>query len=241
MIRRGRTLYRAVWRLIDDGGFSMASAVAYSFLLSLFPFCIFLAALAGTLGGRELADAAIAQLFQMVPETVAQALAPEVEKVMGHSQYRLLTLGAAIALFFATSAIESLRAALNVAYGVAKAARPALVLYAVILFVFATAAGMLAIAWGVVVGPALVAAAQLGAEHLAARPRPALADLALHHRRGHHAGTAAGLSPVARRRPAQPLGRLARRAAFGRAVDRSRPGSIPGGSPSATTRSSTPA
>ncbi len=158
MVRRGRTLYRAVWRLIDDGGFSMASAVAYSFLLSVFPFCIFLGALAGTIGGRELAAQAVAQLFEMVPETVAQALAPEVEKVMGHSQYKLLTLGAAVALFFATSAIESLRAALNVAYGI-KEGRSLLWCYTQsIFFVFATAAGMLAIAWGVVVGPALVAA-----------------------------------------------------------------------------------
>ncbi|MEZ5854332.1 MAG: YihY/virulence factor BrkB family protein [Hyphomicrobiaceae bacterium] len=158
MPRLVRTLYRAVWRLIDDGGFSMASAVAYSFLLSVFPFCIFLGALAGTIGGRELAAQAVAQLFEMVPEMVAQALAPEVMKVMGHSQYKLLTLGAAIALFFATSAIESLRAALNVAYGI-KEGRSLIWCYLQSLFfVFATAAGMLAIAWGVVVGPALVAA-----------------------------------------------------------------------------------
>ena len=118
MGRQIAILRRAAWRVFDDGGVSMAGAVAFSFLLSLFPFCIFLGALAGTLGGRELAAAAIAQLFQAVPETVAKALAPEVEKVMGQSQYGLVTIGAAISLFFATSAIESLRAALNSAYGV---------------------------------------------------------------------------------------------------------------------------
>ncbi|MDX2159177.1 MAG: YihY/virulence factor BrkB family protein [Hyphomicrobiaceae bacterium] len=158
MRRRIGTLYRALMRLIDDGGFSMAGAIAFAFLLSLFPFCIFLGALAGTLGGRELAAEAVAQLFQVVPDTVAKALAPEVEKVMGQSQYGLLTVGAGVSLFFATSAIESLRAALNVAYGVREGRSALWCFLQSILFVFATAAGMLAIAWGIVAGPALVAA-----------------------------------------------------------------------------------
>ena len=158
MRKAWNVLRLAVTRVIDDGGVSMAGAVAFSFLLSLFPFCIFLAALAGTLGGRELADAAIQQLFQSVPDTVASALAPEVEKVMGRTQYGILTLGAAISLFFATSAIESLRAALNVAYGVREGRSMLFCFFQSLIFVFATAAGMLAIAWGVVVGPALATA-----------------------------------------------------------------------------------
>jgi len=148
----------AVYRVFYDGGISMAGSVAFSFLLSLFPFCIFLAALAATLGGRELADAAINQLFEAVPDTVAKALAPEVEKVMGRTQYGILTLGAAISLFFATSAIESLRASLNVAYGIREGRSYLFCFLQSILFVFATAAGMVAIAWGVVVGPALATA-----------------------------------------------------------------------------------
>ena len=89
-------LRRALWTLFEDSGFSMAGAIAFSFLLSLFPFCIFLGALAGTIGGRELAEFAVGQLFDAVPEPVAKALAPEVARVMGESQYKLLTIGAAI-------------------------------------------------------------------------------------------------------------------------------------------------
>lgn len=136
----------------------MAGAVAFAFVLSIFPFCIFLGALAGTIGGRELADAAVAYLFEAVPETVARALAPEVEKVMGQSQYGLLTFGAAVALFFATSAIESLRAALNAAYGVREGRSAIWCFGQSVLFVFATAAGLLVLAWGVVVVPAFVEA-----------------------------------------------------------------------------------
>ena len=132
----------------------MAGAVAYSFVLSLFPFCIFLGALAAYFGGEALAKQGIEQLFQIAPAPVAEALAPEVMAVMGQSRFGLLTFGALIALFFATSAIESLRAALNVAYRVKEqrsyfrvpAARAR-------MFVVLSALGMLVLAWGVVVGP----------------------------------------------------------------------------------------
>ena len=150
-----KVLRRALWTLFEDSGFSMAGAVAFSFVLSLFPFCIFLGALAGTIGGRDLAAYAISQLFDAVPDPVAVALAPEVERVMGQSQYGLLTVGAAISLFFATSAIESLRAALNLAYRVKESRSFLWCIGQSSLFVFATAAGMLVMAWGVIVGPAL--------------------------------------------------------------------------------------
>ncbi|MGE0765076.1 MAG: YihY/virulence factor BrkB family protein [Hyphomicrobiaceae bacterium] len=155
MRRRWNVLRLAIYRVVDDGGISMAGAIAYSFLLSLFPFCIFLTALAATVGGRELADAAIHQLFQVVPDNVASALAPEVEQVIGRTRYGVLTFGGALSLFFATSAIESLRAGLNVAYGVREGRSMLFCYLQSIFFVFATAAGMLTITWGVVVGPAL--------------------------------------------------------------------------------------
>ena len=94
----------------------MAGAVAFSFVLSLFPFCIFLGAVAGLFGGEAFAKQGIERLFEIAPAPVAEALAPEVMAVMGRSRFDLLTFGALISLFFATSAIESLRAALNVAY-----------------------------------------------------------------------------------------------------------------------------
>lgn len=155
-----KVLRHALWTLFEDSGFSMAGAIAFSFLLSIFPFCIFLGALAGTIGGRDLAAYAVGQLFDAVPEPVAKALAPEVERVMGQSQYGLLTLGAAVSLFFATSAIESLRAALNVAYRVREMRSYIWCLAQSSLFVFATAASMLVLTWGVVVGPAIVANSQ---------------------------------------------------------------------------------
>ena len=157
MQRRLGILRRALWRLFEDSGFSMAGAIAFSVLLSLFPFCIFLGALAGTIGGRDLATYAVQQLFELAPEPVANALAPEVERVMGRSQFGLLTLGAAVALFFATSAIESLRSALNVAYRVRETRSFLFCILQSSFFVLITAIAILVVAWGVVVGPAIAA------------------------------------------------------------------------------------
>jgi membrane protein len=157
-------IFRQIWTVIAavravyaDSGFAMAGAVAFSFVLSLFPFCIFLGALAGVFGGEERAKQGIEQLFQIVPKPVAEALAPEVMAVMGRSRYDLLTVGAFVALFFATGAIESLRAALNVAYRQKETRSYPVCLLQSMAFVVVSAIGMLALTWGVVVGPELAA------------------------------------------------------------------------------------
>jgi membrane protein len=156
MLAQARTLWSALYDLFADSGFSMAGAVAFSFVLALFPFCIFLGAFAGYFGGEQLAKAAVEQLFNVVPPAVAQVLEPEVMAVMGRSRFGLLTFGALIALFFATSAVESLRAALNVAYREKETKSYPACLFQSMVLVLLSALGMLAIAWGVVAGPTLM-------------------------------------------------------------------------------------
>ena len=58
-MRRNWTLLTAIYRLYEHSQFSMAGAVAFSFVVSLFPFCILIGARAGILGGRELADVTV--------------------------------------------------------------------------------------------------------------------------------------------------------------------------------------
>ncbi len=154
---RYRTLLEAVYRLYEHSGFAMASAVAFSFVVSLFPFCIFLGALAGLFGGRELADAAVTQLFEILPGGVANGLAPEVRNIMTISRFDLLTVGGGLSLFFATTAIETLRAALNGAYRVHETRPYPLCLAMSMGFVFVSAASMLIVSWAVVVGPTIAA------------------------------------------------------------------------------------
>lgn len=154
-MRRPTTLGKALIELFENSGFAMAGSVAYSFVLSLFPFCIFLGALAGVFGGESLAQAAVRQLFEVLPKNIAEALAPEVLWVMGHSRIGLATASAALALFFATSSMESLRAALNVAYRAVETRNYLFCLARSGLFVLVGAVAMLIIAWTVLIGPAL--------------------------------------------------------------------------------------
>jgi membrane protein len=134
----------------------MAGAVAFSFVVSLFPFCIFLGALSGIFGGRQLALYAITHLFAVLPEPVAKGLATEVEAVMGSSRIDLLTVSGFLALFFATSAIETLRAALNGAYRVHETRPYPLCLMISMMFVFVSAISSLVLTWAVVVGPSVI-------------------------------------------------------------------------------------
>ncbi len=154
-MKRIRTVFEALYQVYEHSGFALAGAVAFAFILSLFPFCIFLGALSGIFGGRELADQAIAQLFDILPRPVAEGLTPEVEAVMGNSRIDLLTVSGFLALFFATSAIETLRAALNGAYRVHETRPYPLCLLISMLFVFVSAVSTLFLTWAIVVGPAL--------------------------------------------------------------------------------------
>lgn len=156
-MKRYTTLLEAIYRLYEHSGFAMAGAVAYAAVVSLFPFCIFLGAVAGVIGGRPLATQAIEGLFQILPSDVARSLAPQVDAIMGSSRIDLLTVGGGIALFFATSAVETLRAALNGAYRQRETRPYLMMLLLAMLFVFVSALSMLALTWLVVVGPGLAA------------------------------------------------------------------------------------
>jgi membrane protein len=114
-----RIPYRAAWRLVmADEGVELSGYIAFTAFFSLFPFLIFLAALAGFLGDRETADDFIAAMFDLLPDDVAQTLAPAVREVMGARRGGLLTVGILTTLWFASNGIEALRAGLNRAYGV---------------------------------------------------------------------------------------------------------------------------
>ncbi len=134
----------------------MASAVAFAFIVSLFPFCIFLGASRVCSVARARHRGGQPPLSDPSP-AVAGALMPQVENIMGHSRIDLLTVGGFLALFFATSALETLRAALNGAYRVHETRPYPVCLGFGMLLVFVSAASMLVLTWTVVVGPGIAA------------------------------------------------------------------------------------
>jgi membrane protein len=116
-----RIPYRAVWRLVMvDEGMELSGYIAFSAFLALFPFLIFLAALAGFLGTRETAQEIVDAMFRLLPTDVAETLAPAVREVIGARQGGLLTFGILATLWFSSNGIEALRTGLNRAYGVSE-------------------------------------------------------------------------------------------------------------------------
>lgn len=111
--------YRAAWRLVMvDEGLELSGYIAFAAFLSLFPFLIFLATLAGFLGDRETANEFIQTMFHFMPKDVAETLAPAVREVVGVRERSLLTLSILVTLWFASSGVEALRSGLNRAYKV---------------------------------------------------------------------------------------------------------------------------
>lgn len=113
-----RQLYAAGWRLNGHDGLTVAGYMAFAAFTSLFPFLIFLAALASVLGTPATARETIEGLFLFMPADVASTLAPAVHQVMAGHHGGLLTIGVLATLWTASSGIEGLRDALDRAYEV---------------------------------------------------------------------------------------------------------------------------
>ena len=101
---------------IRDDGWAIASHIALSMLMSLFPFLIFVTALTGYFGSQDLADQVAALLLEAWPVEVAGPISAEIASVLTNSHSGLLTIGVLLAIYFSSSSIESLRIGLNRAY-----------------------------------------------------------------------------------------------------------------------------
>lgn len=101
----------------DQGGV-LAGYIAYSAMLSGFPFLIFSTALAALAIGRNSSDEAFALLFDAVPPHVAQTLEPVLRQVISQNNQSILTLSGVGALWAASNGVEAVRIALDKAYGV---------------------------------------------------------------------------------------------------------------------------
>ncbi len=148
-----RLLFDAYLKLNRDDGWAIASHIALSILTSLFPFLIFLTALAGFFGLREEADAATALIFETWPPNVAGPIAGEIHNVLTQPRGGLLTVGAVLAIYFSSSGVEALRIALNRAYDEKDTRAWWLLRLESILYVFLGAASLLAIAFLMVLAP----------------------------------------------------------------------------------------
>ena len=159
-----RVCYRiavdAFYRFNADDGWAIASHIALSALMSLFPFLILVTALGGFLfGSAQLADEVANILLEIWPTEVASPIANEIRSVLLGARSDLLTIGVALAIYFASSGIESLRIGLNRAYGVAEHRTWWVLRLESIGYVLLAAIGLLALSFLVVLAPLIFATA----------------------------------------------------------------------------------
>ncbi|MGF0539680.1 YihY/virulence factor BrkB family protein [Agrobacterium sp. ES01] len=115
-----KVTYDALMHFSEDDGWAMASHVALSILLAVFPFLIFGTALASFLGADQFAETAIHLIFDTWPEAIATPLSDQVVEVLTIQRGGLLTISVLAAAYFASNGVEALRVSLNRAYRVSE-------------------------------------------------------------------------------------------------------------------------
>ncbi len=148
----------AFYTFLADDGWAIASHIALSTLMALFPFLIVLASLAGFFGSKELADQAVQLLLQTWPKQVADSLSGQIHDVLTTSRGDILTIGAVLAVYFASNGVEALRVALNRAYAVIEPRRWYWLRLESIGYTLIAAFTSLAMAFLIVLGPLIIEA-----------------------------------------------------------------------------------
>lgn len=149
-----RIVIESIRQFLADDGWAIASHIALSTLMALFPFLIVVTALAGFFfGSKELADEAARILLEAWPKEVAAPISLDITGVLTNTRGDVLTLGVLFALYFASSGVEGLRIGLNRAYDAVEARPWWLLRLESIVYVLVGAVAILAFSFLVVFAP----------------------------------------------------------------------------------------
>jgi membrane protein len=150
----------ALYTFLADDGWAIASHIALSTLMALFPFLIVLTSLAGFFGSKELADQAVTLMLQTWPKQVADTLSGQIHEVLTTTRGDALTIGAVLAVYFASNGVEALRVALNRAYSMVEPRRWYWLRLESIGYTLVAAFTALALSFLIVLGPLILEAAR---------------------------------------------------------------------------------
>jgi membrane protein len=143
----------AVFFLVRHEGLELSGYMSFTAILALFPFLIFVVALAGFVGRAEGAENVIGTIFNFAPRQVAEVLAPVVRSVIDQRRGDLLTIGIIFALWSASSGVEALRVLLNRSYDVVETRSIWWLRLQSVLFVILGALIIVTISVAIVLGP----------------------------------------------------------------------------------------
>ncbi len=155
MIWIAKTFWQAIVKLNNDGGLAIASNVALSLLLSLFPFLMLIASLVRLWGDPALADEVVNLVFNHWPADAAAPIANQIKIIISQSPGEFFSIGTLVALVLATNGVENARDGLNRAYKVVETRSFVWRRLQGALFVLAGALGLIAAAFILVGTPLL--------------------------------------------------------------------------------------
>ena len=146
-------LSEAISRLFADEAIPLAGNIAFRTIFSIFPFLIFLVALAGFFGNDTLAEQIVGYILGAAPPELLKPIGPEIRSILTVPRSGLLSLSAIITIWSAMGGVDSVRVGLNRAYDL-KEHRGVLWLYAQsVIFIIGAAFVMLALAVLIVLAP----------------------------------------------------------------------------------------
>jgi membrane protein len=136
-----RLLGKTFKRLFADEAIPLAGNIAFRTLFSIFPFLIFLTAIAGFIGTADQARAAVTFLIDVVPDALVKPLSGEITSILTVPRADLLSIAALLTIWSAMAGVDSVRVGLNRAYDL-KDRRPAWLVYLIDILFIVAAAGM---------------------------------------------------------------------------------------------------
>ena len=156
-----RVLGDALGHFDADDGWSMASHLAITALMAMFPFLIFATALASFLGAKAFSETAIHIVFDTWPDQIAAPIAEEVVNVLTIQRGDFLTVSIVIMAIFASNGVEALRVSLNRAYRVTETRSFVMRRLQSLLFVLLATIGFVAVSVLLILAPILARFAEI--------------------------------------------------------------------------------
>jgi membrane protein len=152
----GSLARESFYRLFADEAIPLAGNIAFRILFSVFPFLIFLTALAGFLGSNELAEGVVNFLLGIAPAELVKPLAPEIRSILTVPRSGLLSISALITIWSAMGGVDSVRVGLNRAYDIRETRNVWWLYFQNVLFVIGSAVFLLVFALLIVFAPVLI-------------------------------------------------------------------------------------
>ena len=113
-------LIKNVWKQIDeDNVLGLAAELAYSYLLAIFPFLLFLLSVFGLFAARGtvLRTNLLFYFSEVLPPAAYELLSKTLDEITKNSTGGKVTLGIVLALWAASGGMTAMISALNQAYG----------------------------------------------------------------------------------------------------------------------------